>query len=291
MTPTIAIREDSFEASTASSAQHLCLEMGRDRFRFCVVDPSTRTCFWLEDYTFPSLLTENLLLPSLQSIYQDHPVLQNGFWKSVTVSVNSPAFTLVPSRLYRKEYASHYLQLMRGSALPSSEHALAFVHAREGFHSVFTIENALTDWLAATYPLQQIRLIHQSSALLQASAALDASLPEQQNLYLYFEEENVTIIYRRNRALRFCNRFAFKNTNDLVYYILYVIHELKTDPKQIQAVLLGEITPFAETYGALERFLPRMSFGATLPGLQLTPAFEDVPEHRYLSLMGNTIVE
>jgi hypothetical protein len=290
VTPTVAIREDSFDVSTTGSYQ-LCLEMGKERFRFCVVEPQPRRCIWLEEYTFPTLLTENPLLPSLRTIYQNHPILQSSFWKSIQVSVNSPSFTLVPSGLFRKEYAGQYLQLMRGNPLSSTEHALAYAHKKEDFQAVFSVDNALTDWLSATYPLQQITLVHQSSTLIQATSLTDSVLNSDQKLSLNFEDESVTVIYRKGGEFRFCNRFAYKNSTDLVYYILYVINELKTEPKELQVILFGEITPFAEIYTALEQFLPGIRFGSTPPGLQLTPAFDELPEHRYFSLYGNTLIE
>ncbi|WP_460638448.1 DUF3822 family protein [Larkinella harenae] len=290
MTPTVAIRDESFDVSMTESYQ-LCLEMSHERFRFCVIDPEQRRCFWLEDYTFPTLLTENPLLPSLRTIYQNHPLLQSTYWKKIQVSVNSSSFTLIPSSLFRKEYATQYLQLMRGNPLSLSEHALAYAHKKEDFHSVFNVDNSLTDWLAATYPLQQITLVHQSSTLIQATSLTDSVLDSSQKLSLNFEDESVTVIFRKGGQFQFCNRFSYKNATDLVYYILYVINELKTQPKELQVVLFGEITPFAEIYSALEQFLPNLRFGPTPPALQLTAAFDDVPEHRYFSLFGNSLID
>ncbi|MGA0555170.1 DUF3822 family protein [Larkinella sp. VNQ87] len=290
MTPTVALREESFDPSTTDSFQ-LCLEMSKERFRFCVVEPAERRCIWLEDYTFPTLLTENPLIPSLRTIYQNHPVLQSSYWKMIHVSVNSSSFTLIPSALFRKEYAAQYLQLMRGNPLSASEHALAYTHRNEEFQAVFSVDNALTDWLAATYPLQQITLVHQSSALIQATSMTDSVLNSDQKLSLNFEGDSVTIVFRKGGQFMFCNRFAFKNATDLVYYILYVVNELQTEPKALQVVLYGEITPFAEIYTSLEQFLPNLSFGQTPAGLQLTAAFDDVPEHRYFSLYGNTFID
>ncbi|MFC5408553.1 DUF3822 family protein [Larkinella bovis] len=290
MSPTVAIQEDSFDVSMTDSYQ-LCLEMSHERFRFCVVEPEQRQCFWLEDYTFPTLLTENPLLPSLRSIYQNHPLLQSSYWKKIQVSVNSPSFTLIPTSLYRKEYRAQYLQLMRGNPLSLSEHALTYTHQKEDFQAVFSIDNALTDWLAATYPLQQLTIVHQSSALIQATAASDLVLDSSQKLSLNFEDESVTLVFRKAGRFMYCNRFAYKNATDLVYYILYVINELKTEPKELKVILSGEITPFADIFTSLEQFLPNIRFGSTPPNLKLTAAFDEVPEHRYFSLFGNTLID
>jgi len=306
LTPTVAIRDERFrderfDASLAGN-YHLCLEMSKDRFRFSVLEPVEPTvrlrssdgaadglnCLWLEDYAFPTLLTDNPLIPSLQAIYQEHPVLQATYWKQITLSVNTPSFTLIPSVLFRKEYATAYLQFMRGNALTATEQAHAYIHAQEGFHSVFSVDVQWLDWLAGTYPLQQIKLAHQTSALIQATGDSPSGIP---SVMLYFEDNYVTILHRQDGALRFCNKFGYRTANDLAYFVLYVLSELKLDAKQIQVILFGEITSFADTYVALERFLPNLLFGSNLPNLTLSTSFSELPEHRYLSLFGTGLLD
>ena len=65
-----------------------------------------------------------------------------------------------------------------------------------------------------------------------------------------------------------------------------MLDEQKLLPETANVVLYGEITPFAESYASLSRFLPHLSFGHTPPGLSLASEFDDLPDHRYLSLYG-----
>lgn len=282
--PTVTIRSNSFDpASTAKSV--LCIEVGRDRLRFMVQDGRRQGCY-LEDYTFPSLLTDYVLTDVLPDVFRDHPVLSAGPWQEIRIGVNSPSFTLVPQPLFRKEYASSYLALMRGGILPAHEFAHAYAHEAEGFLSVFTLERSLFDYFSGVYPLQPMTFVHQTGALIQATADLSRRALPSDNVWLYFDAEFVTVIYRASHQLRYCNRFGYKNTQDLSYYILYVLDEQKLLPETAFVVLYGEITPFAESYASLSRFLPHLSFGHTPPGLSLASEFDDLPDHRYLSLYG-----
>ncbi|QJW89371.1 DUF3822 family protein [Spirosoma taeanense] len=283
-TLTASIQSDSFNpGQTAKSV--LCLEVGRDRFRFLVQDERRRGCY-LEDYTFSSLLTDRPLMDILPDLFRDHPVLAAGPWQEIRIGVNSPSFTLVPQSLFRKEYAGSYLKLMRGSALPAHEFAQAYAHEPEGFLSVFNLEHPLADYFSGAYPLQPLTFIHQTGALIRATADLDRRGLNPHNIYLYFEDEFITIIYRQDHKLRYCNRFGYKNAQDLAYYVLYVLDEQKLGPEAVHVALYGEITPFADTYTELCRFLPNLTFGPIPPGLSLTSEFEELPEHRYLSLYG-----
>ncbi len=286
--PTVTIRSDTFDpAQTAQSV--LCLEVGRDRFRLLVQNARRQGCY-LEDYTFPSLLHDRPLTDVLPDLFRDHPVLSAGPWEEVRIGVNSPSFTLIPKPLFRKEYAGSYLALMRGSALPAHEFAQAYAHPDEGFLSVFNLEHPLADYFSGAYPLQALTFVHQTGALIQATADLDRHALAPRTVYLYFEDAFVTIISRENHQLRYCNRFGYKNPQDLAYYVLYVLDEQKLAPQVVNVVLYGEITPFADAYTALSRFLTQLSFGHTPPGVSLANAFDELPNHRYLSLYGLSLL-
>ena len=284
LTPTITIRSSAFDPARIDKSV-LSIDVGRDRLRFLVQDERRRGCC-LEEYTFPSLLTDHVLAEVLPDVFRDHPVLSAGPWQEVRVGVNSPSFTLVPQSLFRKEYAGSYLALMRGNPLPAHEFAHAYTHEAEGFLSVFNLEHPLFDYFAGVYPLQTLTFVHQTGALIQATANLTRHSLTAHNVCLYFDNEFVTVIYRESHQLRYCNRFGYRNVQDLSYYVLYVLDEQQLPPQTANVVLYGEITPFAEAYTSLNQFLPNLSFGHTPPGLSLAPEFDELPNHRYLSLYG-----
>lgn len=284
LAPTVAIRSDAFDPAHTNKST-LCLEVGRDRFRLLVQDTQERAVC-LEDYAFPSLLTSQPLTGLLPSLFRNHPVLSAGPWQQIRIGVNSPSFTLVPKPLFRKEYAGSYLALMRGNTLPAHEFAQAYAHEAEGFLAVFNLEHPLADYFSEVYPLEPLTYVHQISALLQATANLDRHKLTPDNIYIYFEDEFVTIIHRKAHQLQYCNRFGYKHVQDLVYYVLYILNEQSIRPDATTLSLYGEITPFADAYTELSRFLPNLSFGHLPPGLTLATEFNDLPDHRYLSLYG-----
>lgn len=284
LSPTLAIRQKSFRPDMAENSV-LSVEVGKDALRFVVTDGHNE-CVWLEEYGFSSLLADRPLADALPAICETHPVLSADGWQQIRVAVNSPAFTLIPDSLFRKEYMGSYLTLMRGNDLPAHEYAHAYHHTDENFLSVFNIGHQLADYMAGLYPMQNLTFLHQTSALIRASALIDKATISTQNLTVYFEDEFVTLIFRSNRKLLYCNRFGYKTPRDLTYYVLYVIDELRLEPYSVSARLYGHITPYSDTYTALAEFLPHLHFGTAPPGLTFGPGFDDLPEHRFLSLYG-----
>ncbi len=281
---TLVVTNPSFSVGQADQST-LCLELGADFFRFLVVGP-TGQVEHLEEHTFPSLLRQTAMSERLPNIYAGHPILGVEQWKQIHVSLHSASFTLVPTALFRKEYAASYLALMRGSVLSEFELAQVFYHTDGDFYSTFCIDWSVADFLRHTYPMQLPTLVHQTSALLLATADIDRRQLGRPVVSLYFENEYVTFIHRRKGQLQYLNRFGYKNPSDLTYYVLYVLEELKLPPTDMLALLYGEITPFSEQYTHLNRFLPNIALGHCPPAIQLADIFQDLPDHRYLSLFG-----
>lgn len=283
LAPTLSIRPAAITPAQAS-ASVLCLELASQRLRLTLLDPQRRMV-WLDEYAQPSLLTEQSLLTQLPALFKEHPLLSLAEFQHIRVSVLSSAFTLIPTPLYRKEYASSYLTLMRGHQPPPNELAHAYEH-QEGFVSVFGVDRDVTEFMGEQYPMQPFTYVHQQTTLIQATSAIDRTLTSNENLFLYFEDEYVTVLFWSEHQLRCCNRFGYRNVQDMTYYVLYVLDELGVDPETVHAFIYGESTPFAESYIALSRFVPTMRVGQSPPGLNPSADLDELPEHRYLSLQG-----
>jgi hypothetical protein len=284
LTPTISVRPDVLTAGQAEKSI-LCLDLAPQRLRLTLLDPQ-RHMVWLEEFAQPTLLTDESLLTQLPALFNEHPLLHYTQFEQIRVAVSADSFTLIPSELYRKEYASSYLTLMRGHQPPPNEQAMAYEH-KEGFAVVFGLDRAVAEFVGEQYPLQPVTYVHQASTLIQATQTIDRQQATKQNLFLHFEDEFVFVLFRENYQLRYCNRFGYKNVQDLVYYVLYVINELGADPDTLNALAYGETTPFAEAYVALTRFIPNLHIGQQPPGLVVSADLsDDLPEHRYLDLQG-----
>lgn len=283
LSPTVSVRPDALTAGQAEKSL-LCLDLAPQRLRLTLLDPQRRMV-WLDEYAQPTLLTEASLLTQLPALFADHPLLHYEQFARIRVAVNAPAFTLIPNELYRKEYASSYLTLMRGHQPPPNEIASAYTHP-EGFTVVFGLDRAIAEFVGGQYPLQPITYVHQASTLIGATQAIDRQQETADTLFLHFDDEFVFVLHRQEHQLRYCNRFGYKNVQDLVYYVLYVADELGADPDTLNTLAYGEITPFAEAYMALSRFLPNLHIGTPPPGLDPSADLADLPEHRYLDLQG-----
>jgi hypothetical protein len=283
--PLVLVEAQTFDTSVLSN-HHLCLEIGQDNLRCCVIDSLQNQCICLEDYSFDSLVGKHNLISSLHSLYQQHSFLHFNNWKHITVTFNTPHFTLVPTDLFRKEYTATYLQLASGKTLPDNQQILSSPVQAINARNIFSIEKEILDWLLNTYSLHSPAIHHQTDAIIQ-STIKQTTTKDKPVACLHFEDEYVTIVVVLNKELLICNKFAYKVASDMTYFVLFVLDNLKIKPDTIAFKLSGEITPFSEVYDSLTPFLPHLSFGKIPQQLSLSAAFEDLLEHRYLSLFNN----
>ncbi len=284
LSPTVIIAQESFDASDCGECT-LCFEIDESRFRFCVIHEKHSQCLWLEDYAFDTFLNEEDFLNTVKNLVTSHPFLASDQWKNIRVAVNIHAFTLIPGTLFRKEYARDYLQFATGRTLSPDERVLHKFMPQIDAFSIFSMPAPWSDWLQNQYPLQQVDFFHLTSPLITGTLINQVQLQESQVVTLHLEADYFTMIYVENQSLKFCNRFPYQTPAELTYLILFCLNQLHVAPDTIRMILYGEITPYADLYLELSRFIPELNFGKNPEGLTYLTDFEDIPEHRYFGLL------
>jgi hypothetical protein len=279
--PSFEIKDDRFDTNQIAES-HLLLEVSRDRFRFAVYHAEHDVIMWLEDYHIFSLLTENQLIKSLKTIYQQHPFLAANYWKTIRLNVNANHFTLIPDEYYEVEEATKYLNFAAGKNLSEREQIFDFKHSRFGAVSIFGIEKEIIGWFREMYPARKITPVPVLGSL------MEGIVQDRNNngLHLYFEDHHVSILYFKDSKLHFCNRFQFRTSQDMVYHVLFVMNELSLQT-DMAVTFYGEITSFSEGCIQLSKSLKNIKFALNPTKLRFSQYFEDLPEHRYYTLFSS----
>ncbi len=280
--PLLEIKDERFDPKKCAEYE-LLMELGAERLRFLVLESRKKRVLYLEDYLIGGLPTEKKWSNWLGQLSQQHSFWASNLWKNVTVSFNTPYFTLVPDAYFRKEYANSYLGLIRGELFDTDQVLHREVRRIEA-KNIFTVDKELWEWVLNTYTLQTPSFLHQTNALIEGALALAGQDKETVLMNLHFEDDFVTLVIVQNEALMMCNKFAYKNATDMAYFVMFVLDSLRLKPQDIRCRFYGETTPYSEDYQLLQKFLPHLSFGKTPDTLTLGEVFEDVPEHRYFSL-------
>nr|WP_255157875.1 DUF3822 family protein [Siphonobacter sp. BAB-5385] len=140
MTAATHFRQEALSLTSVSS-YILTLGLGSQELQISIIDPARNRCLWLDEYALMEVNTEEEYLTAIQRLLSEHELTQKTFWKAVRVIISNQSFTLVPTSLFRKEYAARALSLARG-LVTSHESVQHTVHPAWEAVTVFPYQSA-----------------------------------------------------------------------------------------------------------------------------------------------------
>jgi Protein of unknown function (DUF3822) len=219
-----------------------------------VLEPLDNEAIIMEKYNFPIQKEPLATSEYLKAIYATHDFLKSLKWKSVEIIIDNQSFTLVPTDLYKKEYTNRYLQLAKGKLINEGEEVHTHTHTDLGIVNVYSTDRDLYNWLSETYPLVEMSYKHKTSQLIDFGVFTSKA----QTGFIHFGNHFFTLVITANGSLKFCNRFEYKTSQDLVYYVLFTMNELGIEPDEIILRLYGNIIEQSEDFDLLNQFLPNV---------------------------------
>ncbi len=278
-----SVKDDEFNVDSIPEYT-LSMQIGNKSFRFCILDTRVNKCLWLEDYSFSSILFTEQLLDQLNLIFDDHMVLQAGFWQNIFLSFQNQQFTLIPEAVFKPEQAADYLQLAADTTLePMDVHY--YKHVSSGMVNVFAAQRKTIDWFKAVYLNKHIQLVHHTSAFIEGLKYNNSSSAKpSQTLSILIEESYLTIALVDGQQLEFCNTYYYTSVQDFVYYTMLVMQELKLNPETCKVILYGGISHDSAIFNTLYKYIRNVNFGAKPKHLEFGYKFDEVLDHRYFSI-------
>lgn len=280
LTPALSQRDPAFTPS-AVGACTLTLELHPHFVRAAVVDAQSARLRLLEEFSLPRASTDEPSLHDVRDAVGGNDVLTRNFWHSVRILVNTQSFTFVPEGLFRKEYAVRYLELARGASL-TTEKVHYTRHPGWQAVTVFSIPARLDDWLMSVYPFEKLLMFHQLDGLL--ALALSGKSPGTKRLLLFLENGAVSLVHADGGRLVYANRFAFRSTTDLAYYLLFALNELNLDPTTLDVQAGGHLSPDDDVHRTLREHLPQVTLGGWPAPVSCEGPFAGLDAYRYAAL-------
>jgi len=229
----------------------LSCEISESSFYCEVLDSADNQLVTSEKYNFPEVKGSISITQYLESIYETHDFLKSLKWKFVEIIIDNQSFTLVPLDLFKKEYTTFYWQLARGMLISDDMEINTHTHEDLRIVNVYGSSRELYNWLSNTYPLVDMTFKHKTSQLIDFGVLTSKA----QTAFIYFGNHHFTMVISANGILKFCNRFTYKTSQDLVYYVLFTLNELEIEPDEIFLKLYGNIKEQSEDFELISQYL------------------------------------
>ncbi len=157
--------------------------------------------------------------------------------------------SLVPLNLFQEELSLEYLKF--NSKLIDGDFAahdlIDEIEAVNVFLPFVNVNNYLLEKFGS------FNYYHYSTILIKKLIKYDSS--KEISIYANIQSNNFHVIILKNKKLIYYNIFDFKEKEDILYFLLFVLKQNKIDQNKHKLSMLGKIKKESETYLLLTKFI------------------------------------
>lgn len=270
----VSIFDESLSNTSAGSC-HLMMQLAGNHFSYCVIDTSRNKFIALCDYR----LSLPLQGEEIQSLFgfDELPFEKSALKKSI--SVHSMKSALVPQSLFKKEDAAKILALTS----PIDDNDLLFADHLKYTDTVhiYSINKGIMD--AIQELSGSVNIIHTGTSLIE-SELLRNKNETIRSMAVNVRQHDLEIVITSGGNLIYYNSFAYQNSEDFIYYLLFVMEQLKLNPEKTPLRFTGEIEKTSASFMISSKYIRNISFGELPDAFEFSYGFRDVSPHAYHSL-------
>ena len=276
LTPTPQLRFfDERYGGKIAQLKHFVV-LSRIQLTSAFFDDQSQTYLSYEQFDFKK---EGDWVDALRNLEKILPSPEYQTQKDIQICLSNSLYTLVPQALFDEREVESYLSFNH----PIEENNQLKFHFTklESFDAVvvFAIPRGLEFLLKAKLPPHQ--LLHFSSPILEA---IGLNKLNDNELLINVQREQFEVIYAPNGKLNFFNSFQYQSKEDFIYYLLYVMEQLKLEREKSKLILVGEIEKNSAIYKILYTYIEEVSFGEKAKNVQFSAVLGELNNHSNFSL-------
>ncbi len=267
---------------------NLTISVSHNEVTISVIDTISKKCLLGEKHEFEIDNSSTNILSILHSIIDEHHLLKARFWKNITITYNGKNFTLIPSSLVEEDNLEQYLEL-HGEWNKETEKIDSFRHKSIGITNIFSIPRDLENFFIDLYG-EKVNFSHQTSSFIEGILN-DQNTSSEKSIYANCEGNTISIAVLKSGKLEYCNQFNYNNSQDIVYYTLFVMNELYLNPENTPLTIWGDLDIKSEAYLELFKFVRNVNFGTRPSELTFSYHFDEIDEHQLFSSLSTYYYE
>ncbi|MDC0249746.1 DUF3822 family protein [Flavobacteriales bacterium] len=264
------LQSESFNIALSSN-YHLSIQIGITHFSYCLLNTNTFSYEYVRKYSISSL-EDNA--GELSEIITNDAIIRTKF-SSESVAFLNPPSTLVPTTLYKKEDAEELLSFnteIHGKVLVDNI-------LSQGAHLIYSVPKKIIDIISNFFPNAKQKA--QETILIQQYSQLNTN---EDKAYVYLNEKKAGItIFKRNKLI-FNNTFEYLTKEDLLYFVLFSLEQLKLSPEHIEVILFGTIEEEDEFFNLLYEYIRNIKLGKRPHQFNFPTEFDPLAQHKYFGL-------
>lgn len=231
----------------------LSIHISLNGLSFCIIDLISNEIDFLRTYSLSKNTTPKELLKTLKKGFKENNELSNSF-SSVKIIHYNNLSTVVPEPLFDKNNALSYLKF--NSKILQNDYAAYDEIFNNECVNVYIPYVNINNYIFKMF--DSFVYNHYSSIILE-KVKLNEKNTITPSLYLNVNSNHMELIYFVKNKLIFYNRFDFSTKEDIIYYLLFTIDQLKLNPEEIPLVITGNISEDDDNYQIIYKYIRNVS--------------------------------
>jgi hypothetical protein len=245
-------------------------------FNFSVIDPIENRCLRLEAIRFKEAFSPEKNAHLLLDFFKQNTILPAGFWGNIQVFIAGRDYTLVPKEFFDKDSEATYISL-NTNYNPDKQTVSSEII--ENTVVVYSYEKKIEELFQKVYPNKQIHFkTFVANVLKNPSQEADV-------LYLYQDENLLTLLVYKNHQMHYLNTFSYKNTDDILYYTLLIFKELDLNHSSFKTIISGNSDSLNILQLRLSKYIQNIELGKRPSNLKLCHNFDQIEENRFFNIL------
>jgi hypothetical protein len=104
-------------------------------------------------------------------------------------------------------------------------------------------------------------------------------------MFVNVKEAFLDIVIIEDKQVIFFNTYAYKSTEDFIYFIIFVIEQLNLNPEYIELTFSGFIDKKSKLFEKAYTYIRHINFQKLPPVNNYSYLFNDVPTSYYFNLL------
>jgi hypothetical protein len=270
----ILLVDPEFDPNTAADC-HLLIKIGPDSFSYAIIDKSCNQVKAVYDQQ-ECEDADRALAAKLKS--DNYLGLS---FKAVKIAVYTENSLAIPDELFDPAGLNQYTKYF-----PKEQSVTLYVQPVPdyGFTSIFNLTELMEDTLSAS--LTGSKRYDQSAPLLALAKGKTSK-----SLLLDFTVGSFSVTYINEGQLIFQRCFQTGNAEELNYYLLLIMNQLKLDAAQTAVHLSGIIHEDDGNYQCISKYFKDIHFRKSVSNEMDSGILDDMPAHYYSSLLALDLCE
>jgi len=275
----IAVIDETFDSSSTPS-YHLSLQYCDRSFSFAILDTDKLKYLAFKNFWFDAPTTGQNQTDQIRTLLNSENYLTLPY-KSVHFLYPSPVSVLIPAPLFRKEEPEVYFKF--SSELKPGDKVIFRKIPSVDSYALFPVPADFINQVGLM--MQKAEFFHQSCPQIEEAISETPGMTGVARVYAHINSGFIDLLIISSEKLLFYNSFVIKNTDDLVFFILYLYEQFGLSQEESPVIIDGFPELYPGTTELLHQYLKQIVIRKFSKNYTYSQSFSDIVQHHNTQLL------